>query len=364
MESLNITAVGDISMGDHPVCVGHGMRSTFKDKKNNVLSGVEQFLKSSDITMGNLETVVSDKGLNRFWLPSFEMRGDPQNLIYLKEAGIDLVSFSNNHCMQHGDDAFWDTIEQLKKVDIKVIGIDSKKGKTIPYFYAKGGKRHTFFSVSMRPEERHKGNPPYSLREDIDCFFSEVKSLKKESDGFFVCSIHWGLEFLDFPSQEQCKIGRALIDAGVDVVFGHHSHLLQSIERYKNGLIFYSLGNFVFDMWEPKNKISVIANVKLKDGVKPSYTLVPVVIDNEFLVKPASMQYRHEILEQLRECNSQEINQIIKNKTNDYFLEYNRKRKAAKPGMYGYFLRNLYKCPPHFTIQALMRTLFRRLLGI
>ena len=86
---------------------------------------------------------------------------------------------------------------------------------------------------------------------DIVKICEDVAFLKNSVD-FVIVSLHWGTEHYLYPSTEQISMGHAIVDAGASVVIGHHPHVVQGYERYKNGLIFYSLGNFVFDdlYWE------------------------------------------------------------------------------------------------------------------
>ncbi|HSH12549.1 MAG TPA: CapA family protein, partial [Desulfurivibrionaceae bacterium] len=227
---LRISAVGDISMGDHPVCAGHGMRAAFRRRQGQVFQQVKPYLGAGDIALGNLETVVSDLGLKRHWLPSYEMRGDPAALKHLKNAGFDLLGVANNHALQHGVEAFQDSLKQLAGAGLGTMGVDGPAGRTLPYIFRKQGVAHRFFAVSMRPENWHDGPAPYSLREDPQQLLEEVRELRQAGEGFLVCSIHWGLELLDYPGPEEVALGRALIDAGVDLVVGHHSHLLWPVE--------------------------------------------------------------------------------------------------------------------------------------
>lgn len=357
-KGLRISAVGDISMGDHPVCAGHGMRSAFEHKKDDILKLVRPYLKAGDIALGNLETVASDAGLNRRWLPSYEMRGDPASLQYLKNAGIDLLGVANNHAMQHGLEAFQDSLAHLQHSGFGVMGIDQVPGRTTPYVFQKDGVAHTFFALSTRPDKWHDGTIPYSLRDNHEKILAEVAELRENCKGFLICSIHWGLEGLDYPGPDEIKLGRALIDAGVDVIVGHHSHLLWPIERYGNGLIFYSLGNFVFDLWTRNTKLSVIADINLRGGQAPEYSLIPVVIGDDFTVAPAGASESREILARLSE-DSQPVNLTAE----EYEQNHQAACDIARPIKYKYFLRNFYRYSPSFLFQSLFRTLLRRLSG-
>jgi len=114
---------------------------------------------------------------------------------------------------------------------------------------------------------------------DEEIIKEDIRSIKNKVD-FVVLSLHWGIELSEYPSPEQVEMAHRLVDAGAEVIIGHHPHVLQGIERYKRGLIFYSLGNFIFDnyagkvvykrMWE-KRKQGIVAVIHLEKENLPTY---------------------------------------------------------------------------------------------
>ncbi|SNC68258.1 capsule synthesis protein PGA_cap [Marinobacter sp. es.048] len=361
---LTISAVGDISLGDHPVCAGIGMRKAFTERKEKVLSGVAHALNDSDVCIGNLETVTSDIGLNPYWLPSYEMRGSPSALKYIRAAGIDILGVANNHAMQHGREAFNDMVKQSLDAGFSVIGLDEGGRARLETIAHENGEESIVYSISTRPEE-WDDNPddvPYSLRTHTEKLVEEAKELRQQCSGFLICSMHWGLEFLDYPGPDQVELAHLLIDAGVDVILGHHPHVLQPVERYKDGLIFYSLGNFAFDLWPRATKLTTIAKVKLVKGVMPDYECVPVEIRDDFTLAIASPSAAEEIGNLL----SWERYMALPDKPvdeQDYYLRYRNERKKFRYSSYQYFLKNAFRYPPWFFIQSLARTGLRRLTG-
>jgi len=111
-----------------------------------------------------------------------------------------------------------------------------------------------------------------------------VKKVRKEVDAVVV-SIHWGQEVtsdypVNPPEKEQVVLGRKLIDAGASCIIGHQSHGLGPVERYKNGVIFYSLGDFVFaGRHSAAHRTSMLVRVSLSDAGLESFTLIPVNIN-------------------------------------------------------------------------------------
>jgi len=129
---------------------------------------------------------------------------------------------------------------------------------------------------------------------------------------YVILSLHWGTELSEYPSPEQVALAHSLIDAGVDVILGHHPHVLQGIERYNSGLIFYSLGNFIFDnkagkvfyegMLQERSQ-SVIAVVYLNGVAPPNYDLIPVYFEDSFRLIPAEGKRKEEILKHVEELS-------------------------------------------------------------
>ncbi|MGP4843273.1 CapA family protein [Marinobacter sp. 1Y8] len=362
--TISISAVGDISLGDHPVCVGHGMRKMFSEKKSSLLHEAKKYIQPSDLALGNLETVASNIGLSKFWLPSYEMRGNPSSLSYLKDLGFSVLGVANNHAMQHGIETFHDCLENIKREGFDIIGVDNKEFNTEVFTFSKRDTTINLFALSIRPEEWHNGGKvPYSYRENRDAILAEVKALRKKKEGFLICSIHWGLEFLTDASPLQVDLGHALIDSGVDVILGHHPHVLQPIEYYNDGLIFYSLGNFAFDLWDDSTKLTGVVRLQLKQGMKPKYNFEPMVIKKDFQIRDASEEEKKEIFAILNSKISVFEKENYKKLQAAYEDRYILANKKFRYSSYKYFLRNFHRYPFHFLVQSLARTVIRRVTG-
>ncbi|KPQ01352.1 CapA family protein [Marinobacter sp. HL-58] len=361
--ALTISAVGDISLGDHPVCVGHGMRKAIGTHGVDLFSDVREYWSNSDVVIGNLETVASDVGLIPGKLSSFEMRGDPAALTTLKEAGFNVLTVANNHALQHGKDAFDDTVANLKRIGIESIGLDDEKtNKTVPFVFEKSGRRNVFLGYSLRPEEWCKNDIPYSHRDSIDSLISEVQGFRNEVDGAVVVSIHWGLEYLTYPGPEQLELGKRLIDAGADVIIGHHPHVLQPFEYYKDGLIIYSLGNFLFDLWHPETKPTVVAQITIPHGGAPKVEFKPVYIDSNFIPRKANQQ-QCSTVSKLLSFDDHSIESIARMSPEEYRARYKENLAMVRPRKYRYFIKNIYRYPLGIIFQSFMRTCYRRLTG-
>ena len=139
-----------------------------------------------------------------------------------------------------------------------------------------------------------------------------IKSVKKQNpENFLIVSIHWGNEYQIKSSVCQQKLARKIIGAGADLIIGHHSHVVQEIEIYNNKLIFYSLGNFVFDQYFSKQTQQGLA-VGLKiNKDKLSFQLFPI---QSKLSQPFLMEQKQakKFLEKLSERSNQDLAEEIK----------------------------------------------------
>ena len=109
-------------------------------------------------------------------------------------------------------------------------------------------------------------------------------TVSAKSHDVVVVSMHWGEEYQPEPDLLTVELAREMIDAGADIIFGHHPHVLQPVERYKDGLIFYSLGNFIFDQFGEAQNTSMIATVDVFEDGELDYSTTPVLIDEGFPV--------------------------------------------------------------------------------
>ena len=205
------------------------------------------------------------------------VRCDPARAKAIKDAGFDVISFATNHCMDWGREAFYDTIDALnnqnllcicagkdifearnsliiKRYDTKVafLGYNS----ILPQGYFADERRPGCaplrgFTIYEQIEHDQPGTPArihtYPHRDDMKALIADVKKAKEEAD-IVVVSAHWGLHFIpSIIADYQRDYAYAAIDAGADLILGHHSHILKPIEVYKGKVIFYSLANFALD---------------------------------------------------------------------------------------------------------------------
>lgn len=238
---------------------------------------VAEALRAYDFTFGNLENPVSNRGKNQGSIYSF--RADPKTLEGLVFAGFDAVSIANNHIFDWGRDALEDTITLLESNNIEPIGAgrnydEANDLKIIEIGNLKEGVRLALFGYTNLYPSSLKAGEDYAGISDFnkDLIQKRISEIRDSVD-IVIVSIHWGEEYETQSNALQQEYARAFIDAGADLIVGHHPHVIQEIEKYiphhdqaRSGYIIYSLGNFVFDQNFSKNtRTGLIAEVIVKD---------------------------------------------------------------------------------------------------
>jgi poly-gamma-glutamate synthesis protein (capsule biosynthesis protein) len=270
LAQLNLFAVGDISL---------------KTKSNgNPFSYVENLLSRKNILFGNLETVLSNNGKKS--QKSSLYYSSPEKAALLNKAGFDVVNIANNHIMDLGEEGFNETIDVLSQNGIKFIGARNQKFKQSYIIIEKKGIKIGFLGY-YEGGRNNFGSGIHINRMDEHNICRDIKKVKTKTD-IVVISLHWGIENVFYPSPDQIRFARSLIDNGADIILGHHPHFLQGIERYKHGLIAYSLGNFQFNCdtafrskrFKNESYMSLILVVQItKDQIR-NFEIVPVRIDD------------------------------------------------------------------------------------
>jgi len=215
--------------------------------------GLDPLLQEADLAVANLECVLAAHGepLNKRYL----IRAHPRNGQALAAAGIDLVTVANNHALDYGQVGLEETLDTLDALDIAAVGTgrasDAAQPRRPAIFTVKGVRVAILGyaaarwdgSVDVPATDRIAWARPAAMRAD-------VRAVREQVD-VVVVLLHAGVEYAPEPSSDQVAVARAAVDAGADLVVGHHPHVTQTVERYGDGLIVYSLGDALFDIPRP-----------------------------------------------------------------------------------------------------------------
>jgi len=238
---LKICFLGDIAL--------NGKYIELAEKDLNPFKSLSPLLNSYDYVIGNLECVLpGNEGENNKKKP--RLYTDLRAFKFIKDINLNVACLANNHIYDHLDSGFNNTINFLKKNDILYTGADITTQSTpIPLILRKNN-----VSIAILNYVTDDTNICRPDKSNIQCnIFKTDEVLKIISDirdkvHFIFVVLHWGgiVEGGLFPDYHQRKIAKQLIDSGVDLIIGHHSHTIQPYEIYKNKYIFYSIGNFCF----------------------------------------------------------------------------------------------------------------------
>ncbi len=235
---------------------------------------ITSVLKRHDIVFCNLESIISNKG-HAIKKP-ITFRADTSLIKALKWAGFNVINIANNHALDFGRNGLKDCIKRLADNDFNTVGGgNTLKEAYRPLIIKKDSIKLAFVSycdIATGVPERK--NVPEIARFNLDTALSTIRRIKDSVD-FVIVSLHWGTEYVHYPSRNQKKVAHSLIDAGASIIIGHHPHVIQEVEFYKGKTIFYSLGNFIFDQrGKERNEGIMFACTFTKDSIT-NITLIP-----------------------------------------------------------------------------------------
>jgi poly-gamma-glutamate synthesis protein (capsule biosynthesis protein) len=278
-------------LGERSMCLGHGIETMIRQNGPMFpFLKVADKLNGADIVFGDLISVLSAKGRNKTAFISECIRGLPHYAKGLSSSGFNVISLANNHSMQHGKDSLLECIQALRTQGIKTIGTIDQHGKSLPERFHLKEVQIGFLGYLCMSQDFNLDSP-MNAQGEISIISEDIKHLKTNGVDLVAISLHWGHEFIQYPSLDQIRFGRSIIDAGADIILGHHSHVIQGIERYNGGLIAYGLGNFIMDFWQDKMRQGLVLEIDLtKDGIK-TWNAMPIWINDCF--QPEFMQRRN-----------------------------------------------------------------------
>lgn len=296
--ALQLAAVGDIMLG------GSAAPELRREGYAYPFALVQSILRQADVVFGNLEGPLTDAGQaapdKRYVFRSPPAKVAPA----LATAGFTVMSLANNHTMDYGVEGLKQTMAALDEVGIQHAGAGMNLQQARrPALVRSGDYILGFLAYSLTFPESFwaQGQSPGTAFGHGDHIRADVAAAREQAD-VVVVSFHWGREATTELRDYQSELAHAAIDSGATVVLGHHPHILQGIEHYKHGIIFYSLGNFVFGSYSRKATRSIIALVNLQGAKVSEVRLIPVNVDNIELVfqpQPLVGEQANEVIAEL-----------------------------------------------------------------
>ena len=288
---VTITAVGDVTIG----------RNVQKERKGNglfdrelkkhdgdinfIFRNVKTIFQRDDLTIANFEGVLADS----YTIPSkkknneFLFIGEPDYAKVLSDNSVELVTMENNHAGDFGDQGVSDTIAAIEKVGVQWAN------KTHMATYEAQGVRIAVLAYQTL-------NQSVSSKELANSVLPDVIAAARQTHDLVIVAFHWGEEKDYSPRDNQIMLGRAAIDAGADLVLGHHSHRINPIEQYKGKYIVYSLGNCSFSGHnKPSDMLTFIFQTRFRfrngELFENTFRIIPCRISsrkdyNDFAITP------------------------------------------------------------------------------
>lgn len=275
-DAIRISAVGDIMLDA-------SARATMDQRGYDyAFDATREVLSGSGIVIGNLEGPLAMGGTPE---PDkqFLFRSPPDKVApALARAHFNVLNLANNHTLDYGADGLGETLAALRAHGMATCGAGMNLDEARrPAIIEVDNVRVAFLGYSLTyPESFYatatRAGTAYGYEEQVR---ADVAAARAANDAVIV-SFHWGQEGSTDLRDYQVKLGRAAIDAGAIAVLGHHPHILQAVERYGDGVILYSLGNFAFGSFSPRATRSVIATLGIRDGRLVETRLIPLNVNN------------------------------------------------------------------------------------
>lgn len=264
---ISLSFVGDVSLADNWYVMPE-----YDARGKGVLgildSGIVDIMRKASVNVLNNEFAFTNRGskLDK----AYTFKGNPSRVSIYKEMGVDLVLLANNHVYDYGEVGFLDTLDTLRKANIPYIGagrnLEEASGA---YYFIVNGYKIAFINATRAEKYIVTPGATDSSSGVFRCYdnselIRRIKEEDKKSD-IVVVLLHWGRE--DYHSLEKVQVttSKEYIDAGADLIVGGHAHVLQGMEIYKDKLIAYNLGDFIFNDWTTETGMLVVDIDKYKN---------------------------------------------------------------------------------------------------
>lgn len=246
-EYFTLSCIGDLTLASHQYT--NDFKNRMGDDYAYPFSNVSKYFTEDELTIGNLECTFSD---NNLWSGrTFYFKSPSSWANILTEGGVDFVTTANNHNDDFGDQGMTDTYASLEAVKVpygiedQAQIVESENGIKFGIYCAFDGTDRFYPST--------------------DKSVAAIKKLQADGADYIICMFHWGIELHYTPEPYMTELAHACIDAGADLIYGTHTHCLEPIEKYNDGIILYSMANFSFGgNTDPTDWDTAIVQIVLK----------------------------------------------------------------------------------------------------
>lgn len=272
-----IYAVGDIAI------VGNA-ELELRGRYDEAFAQIKPILADRDLAICNLEAPLTRRG-EAVAGKEFTFRAKPESLPAVVAAGFNVFGLANNHLMDFGPLGLKDTLASLQAAGVYKAGAgenlrQARRPALVPLPQKNSAVAVLSYSMTFPEAFFAARGKPGTAPGNLEYILRDVAAAKKDAP-IVAVSNHWSAELLQTPKDYQIETAHRAIDRGARLIIGHHPHVLQGVEFYRGGVIFYSLGNFVFGSYSYSSKTSIIARIEFSpEGELMKVEAIPVWVFN------------------------------------------------------------------------------------
>jgi len=274
-----------------------------RDNPDYPYEEVQEVISQADLAVGTLNATISDYPPRTGCVSTYVLVGGAENADALQRAGFDAMSVATNHIKNCGltncgDRAFFDTLENLRRVGIIPIGAGKNHTQAMqPVVIEQNGVRFGIVSLGQIERKSFAGEktPGIAVLDEAN-LRAAIAAARRVSD-VVIAMPHWGPEDVPMPNPSQRELAKVAVEAGADLVVGNHTHVVQAVQEIEGVPVFYGLGNFVFDQDVDREHMQgVILLVTFEGERLVGYELIPTHVDPDGRVHLADAEEAAEIL--------------------------------------------------------------------
>ena len=270
---------------------------------NYLFARVKDLISEADLAIGTFNATMSDFPPHTGCIFTYVLVGSPANADSMAAAGFDVMSVATNHIKNCGlsncgNRAFFDTLDNLKRVGITPVGAGANLAEASqPVVKTVNGTRFGIVSLGQIEELAFAGENSPGIAVLTDQSLREAIAAARQVSDVVIAMPHWGPEDIPNPNWIQRNLAQTAVEAGADLVVGNHTHVVQAIQEIDGVPVFYGLGNFVFDQtWAMDHMQGVILKVTFEGKRYLGYELIPTHVDGDGTVRLTGADESTEIL--------------------------------------------------------------------
>jgi poly-gamma-glutamate capsule biosynthesis protein CapA/YwtB (metallophosphatase superfamily) len=289
-------------------CVQAGIDA--RNDHDYLYNEVRDIITKADLAIGTLNATMSDITPHKGCVRTYVLVGDSENADAMARAGFDVMSVATNHIkncslVNCGDQAFYDTMANLRRVNILPVGAGNNLAEAEkPVVVTVNGVRFGIVSLGqIEPLSFASDTTPGIAILTKETLTKAITEARAQSD-VVIAMPHWGPEDDPIPNSSQRSLARVAVEAGADLVVGNHTHVIQAFKEINGVMVFYGLGNFVFDQtWKIDHQQGMILRVTFEGTRFVGYDYIFTHVDQDGTVHIANPEESASILARIEHVN-------------------------------------------------------------